>query len=566
MGSPVTTIWDTGGTRVSMWDTAGRIAWGGGGSTSITEQIAAARPTSFLHTWDIAQDGSRDYSTIAEACAAAKAVTVAENGPRQAGWASPYRRHRFRIWPGQYKEPNADFPSHFALIGMGDEPGDVRIWDDRGTPGSGGKDENGNKSGENIINTSGRSMWVENVWLDHASPDPEWHSIRIVGPSGDVGRTGYDRMTAVFSRVRMTSHFDGMAGKCAMDATITHYDVLMDRVWFDTPGQPQAINAHIGRSAAHPSSLIFYGCSVTAGYNFVDDPTLPNGGRFADGTIPGAIPVGIHDTHGGRDVAYWVEADESVWDVGRQAQAPDTPPRGALAVVKYAASASPMHISALPTIDNEAPSLIVRASTGEWLADPQEYTGHGNVDRVIPAAIPEFTIRDGAGGGEREFYGPNPADVPPPAVLSSEGGTRAVELPAGRVYFLPIPVANVGFQLRSIAWSLNSPHPIATATAYGDPDTGIPYSTAPRQMWVAGAVDASSGTAGVAPRWYYPGHGTIWVALATQGAVGEGHVVAQGGPQVYYADAYAGGTIPDIAELAPLPDGEPYPAVTVRRS
>ena len=576
----MTHVYTTSGQEISVWDTFGRLVWGPSSEPpdpdpeipddpqTIAEQIAAARPTTFVRTWDIAQDGSKQFTTIADAVNAARAVIVAENGARQPARLSPYRRHRFRIWPGEYKEPNPAFPSHFALIGMGDEPEDVRIWDDRGYAGTGGTNPDGSKSGENIINTSGKSMWVENVWLDHQSDDPEWHSVRMVGPSGNVGEAGYTRMTAVFSRVRMTSAADGMAGKCAFDATITHYDAVFDRVWFDTPGQPQAVNAHIGYANVHsPTSLTFHGCSITAGYDFIDDPTLPHNGRFADGSLPGAIPIGIHAPQDGQDIAYWVETDDSVWDVGRQAPGPEVPPRGGLGLVMYPESQASFHVSELPQIDPEAPSLIINDPQQGWLPDLDEYTTVGHVDRIIPDLIPVLgEIRDGTSRAERDFYGLNPTTHPAPAVISAAGTQQTVTLPAGRVYFVPIDLPETEFQARSVRFELAGAGQVGIATAYAHPTTGVPYSTAIGQLWKSGAVNASAGQVTVPPRWYYPGHGQMWVAIGTEGVTGHGAVTSEGGPTVYYADGYEGGTVPDMPELSVLAVGEPYPLVSVART
>lgn len=575
----MTHVYTTSGQEISVWDALGRLVWGPSGGPpdsdpeipddpqTIAEQIAAARPTTFVRTWDIAQDGSKQFATIADAVNAARAVIVAENGTRQPSRLSPYRRHRFRIWPGEYKEPNPAFPSHFALIGMGDEPEDVRIWDDRGYAGTGGTNPDGSKSGENIINSSGKSMWVENVWLDHQSDDPEWHSLRIVGPSGTIGENGYTRMTAVFSKVRMTSAFDGMAGKCAFDATISHYDTVLDRVWFDTPGQGQAINAHIGYNAASTSSLIFHGCKVTAGYNFVPDPTLPNDGYFPDGSMPGSIPVGLHAPQAGGDSLYWVETEDSLWDVGRKQNAPEVPPRGAIAAVMYNTSTASFHISDLPQIDPESPRLLISDPHEGWLIDQDEYALTGTLDRIIPDLIPVLgEIRDGTSGAERDFYGLNPTTHATPEVISAAGTQQTVTLPAGRVYFVPIDLPETEFQARSVRLELAGAGQVGIATAYAHPTTGVPYSTAIGQLWKSGGVNASAGQASVSPRWYYPGHGQMWVAIGTEGATGHGAVTAEGGPTVYYADGYEGGTVPDMPELSVLAVGEPYPLVSVART
>lgn len=568
MGDSVTTLWDTTGNPVSVWDATGNLIWENSpdpvdpvGPDTIEGQIAAARPTKFTHIWDIAADGSKDYTTITAAAAAAEAVTAAENGGRMRTWVSPHRRHLFRVWPGEYREPNVQFPSHFALIGMGSVPEDVRIWDDRGHDWVNDPNPPTGKYGENIINSSGRSMWVENLWMDHQHSDPKWHAIRIVGAAGDIGRNHYTPMTAMFRSVRMTSAATGLAGKCAVDATISQYEVVFDQCWFDTPGQPQAVNFLLGYESHIPSAVIFHGCKVTAGYDFIDDPLLPNNGRFADGTIPGAIPIGVHGAQGGAGAAYWVETADSAWDIGRQAPAPDVPPRSGIAVVPSTASITQFHISDLPVIDPESPSLIVNSGAG-WIEDPVEYSERGHLDRVIPDTIPELTARDGASALERAFYGPDPAVVPPPARVTPVGSPVQASFPAGRIYFVPIPAPNVGFRLGAAEWDLATDGDIGVASAYSNPLTGVPYSTAGGQMWASGAAPSGATSATMIRRWYYPGHGTMWLAVGTQGADGTGILATEAGPTVYFADAYTGGSLPSVEQLAVLPAGEAYPVVT----
>ena len=556
MGGRVTTLYDINGNPASVYDTAGKRIWGPP-VTAPDPSPALPMLDSYMRwawVWDVAADGSRDYTTLTEAASAARSAEAGLLGHTRAyGWSSPYRAHLFRVWPGEYKEANWLAPTHFGLMGMGERPEDVRLWDDRGYAGSGGKNPEGQKSGENILNVAGKTVHVENVWLDHASDDPEWHSIRIVGPAGDAGRKNIEAHQAIFRDVRMTSAGDGMAGKCALDATTSRFDTTFHRVWFDTPGQPQAINLHPG-NGRH----LFVGCSITAGYDFIDDPTLPNNGRFADGTYPGAIPVGIH-THGnsyeGMELT-WVETADSVWDVGRQAPDPSVPPRGGIALIAYNGLFGTYHIDAdLPKPDPESPALLVK--DGDWIPDPDTHTNRLILDRDTPTDqdADALAMDHRISKREREFYGADPQAAPPPAELIPGGTAGNGSLDAG-TYWIAYDLPDVGVIVDKATYDLTSTGTVSVGTSYADLQTGAPVTSAAGGLY-QGGVQAASGPASFAliPRWYYPGHKRVWVKVSLSAPTNGATTTAMEG-RAYYA-------APGATELVPVPEGQALPSVVI---
>lgn len=550
----MTTLYDTAGHPVSVYDTTGRRVWGPPVAEEIDPLPMLDSYMRFTQVWDIAADGSRDYTTITAAAAAARDFEAAVIGnTRNLGWTNPYRAHLFRVWPGEYKEANWPAPTHFGILGMGDRPEDVRIWDDRGYAGTGGTNPDGSKSGENILNVAGKTVHVENVWLDHQSDDPEWHSIRVVGPAGDAGRQGVEAHQAIFRDVRMTSARNGMDGKCAYDATTGRYDTTFHRVWFDTPGQGQAINLHAG-DGRH----LFIGCSITAGYDKIADPTLPNDGFFPDGSVPGAIPVGIH-VSGSSETTLdltWAETRTSVWDVGRYEPYPDVPPRGTMALVTYAGKSGTFRIDTdLPHLEPDVPALLV--NDGGWISDPDVYTAKAQLVRT--------TLPDGEADAlaevhrlsdrERAFYGADPASVRPPDSLDPTGVRATRTIPAG-TYWLSYELPDVGVIVDKAVYDLSSDGAVSIGTAYQNMSTGEPETTAARGLYQGGAATATGpDTYKLISRWYYPGHKRAWIRVVLTADATGATTTAVGG-QAYFTDP-AGST------LRPVPAGGVVPAVTI---
>lgn len=520
-------------------------------------QIASWRPTVYAGTYDVAADGSKTYLTISDACTAALAAGHGIN---------PHTRARIRIWPGLYYDKRIGGTlSHFALIGMGATVEDVRIWHDQGYAGNEGVDpETGLTVGGNIATLTGRSVYVSNLWLDHQSVDPEWHAIRIAGDSGNIGVSQYARYTTMLENVRMTSAYAGWAGKCAADMTVGNIDLVFSRVWFDTPGQPQAVNGitnYLPGTGDIPSRVVYYGCKVTAGYGWTADTTLPYDGHYSDGvTVPGAIPIGLPDFGAGSaDEVWWIETSDSEWDIGHGADY-DEPPRAAIAVVKAEAGCNgAFHIDPdVPAPATESPALLVITADGS-VADPADpYTAAGGtVDRIIPATLP-LDITEGASADEWDFYGPSLSGGP--ARLAGPATGSPVALTAGRIYFVPVPIGALAVKVGAVGVSASGAGVMAVGTAYTNPTTGAPYFTP-----TTGLVRSNQSAVGnldvpLTSRWFYPGHGVAWLAVAASDAVSATGATVGVGDAIYYADGYVSGSLPSaITSLAVLPEGATYP-------
>lgn len=527
-------------------------------STSpLAAQVASWRPVTFAGTYDVAADGSKGYLTIAAACAAAVAAGHGIN---------PHARARIRLWPGSYYEKTIGGTlSHFALIGMGSTVEDVRIWHDQGYAGNEGIDpETGLPVGGNIATLTGRSVYVSNLWLDHQNVDPEWHSIRIAGDSGNIGVAKYARYTTMFENVRMTSAYGGWAGKCATDMTVGNIDLVFAGVWFDTPGQPQAVSAvanYLTPTGGIPSRVVYYGCKVTAGYGWTADTTLPYDGHYSDGvTVPGAIPIGLPDFGSGSgDEVWWIESADSEWDIGYGTDY-DEPPRAAIAVVKAGVGRNAIyHIDpAVPAPSVGSPPLIVITSSGTIANPTAPYVAAGGqVDRIIPATLP-LDITDGASADEWDFYGPDPATGP--ARLATGEAGQPVTLTAGRIYFVPVPVGAVAVKVGAVGVEASGSGVMAVGTAYTNPATGAPYYTAATYLLRSAESPVGGLDVGLPARWAYPGHGVIWLALAASAAITAVGATVDAGAVVYYADGYTSGSLPSaISSIAHLAEGQPYP-------
>lgn len=534
--------------------------------TGLAAALGAARPTVFAATYDVGP--GRPYATIGAAATAARADDRAWNKSGRYDWGSPYLRRRIRVWPGSYYEYNLNLPVHCALVGMGATPDEVRIWHDAGSAGYEGRDPvTGEIIGGNILVTTGRSAYVSNLWLDHQSDDPEWHSIRDSGPAGEIGLRGRQRRTVFFEDVHMSSAVAGMAGKCAADLTPSGVDMIFHRVHFDTPGQPQAVNGIVNyyKVPGGRSNFLYAGCKVTSSYGWTADPTLPNNGYDADGSPGDPAPVGLPDFGAASgDRLWWIETGDSAWDFGSYGQ----PYQGSAVVVKKDETRynAELHLDpAIPAPPDGAPDvrLVTTHTTGPA---PDSYTAYGVVDRVVDKAALPFPVADGMGAAEQAFYGPDPAVSPAPAALTTGEAASTGTVPGGRVYWVPVPVGSSMVRSEKVRLTSDAGVGVAFATAYEDEaKPGEPYRTAAGQMWKTNELATTTGGEyAINPRLYYPGHGTVWVAVAfTAATEAQCGTVRAGGPTIWYTDGYTNGPLPDTPTVTALPVGSVYPLVSV---
>lgn len=575
VGDAVTVLWDTARRAVSVWDTGGNLVWGEGGepveptpSTPFGLQLDAAMPRSYMMTLDVRADGTGDYTTISAATEAVQSHrrTLDGNGGRT-GWATPYQWALIRVWPGEYQEYRITRSSMVHVVGMGERPEDVHVWsaDSEATDRTDPAGMRSSTGGGNIAQLHAQSQILENMHLDHQHWDPGWHAVWCSAGSGTVGLKDYAFDTSILRRCRLTSVSDGLAGKCAADITIGSHTLIFDECWFDAPGQPQAVNGIIGYADPFhgmPSRIVYNHCSVTAAYEWHEDPTLPNNGRqFANGLPAPASPMGMPDS--GRslgDEAWWI--DGGSWDLGPH----ETGFRAAITIAKYGNGAAKHHIDpSVPSPPPESPSLPERengpvavVATGNGL-DWQEVgmepitSAGGVVDRVVPEVVP-LGLSSGVCANARAFYGADPAVVPAPPILASPGTGMAATVPAG-TYLMRVPAAEVAVMVGAVDVDLAGSGTMRLGTAYQEPAEGTPtpYRTASGQVWTSGATAIASGHSPVIRRWLMPGHGHLWLGITlTSEATGRGALRTSAEPVYYSPD----GTW-ETAE--PLPLGQPYP-------
>lgn len=508
-----------------------------------TGAVLAVRPTTFAETYDVG--AGWEYATIGEALTAANADHNLWVGTasQQLVQTSPYHRRLIRVHPGTYAEGALSPLGHTAIVGTTGDPADVIVtW--------GGA--------SNVLVATGRSLYVAHLTLDHTDPDPEWHPMRNAGSAGDIGMGPWQPRTGLFDNVVFRTAFEGEAGKSAVDTTPGgNCHLIYHRCWFDSPGQPQAINMSVNYPAPGLTSASwFIDCKVTSNYGWTEDPTLPNNG-YTDGThtTPNPpAPVGFPDKGnqqvggvGRADTLVWVGGE---WDIGDHI----TPIQGLIRIPNLDAGDN-----ALFTIDPDLPEGIGGAVA----------VNIGNADNLT-RAVPEldYPIADGISDYEVAFYGPDPADSDPVVtVAASAVGTSSVTVPANRVFWIPVELPEVMIRAGKVRVTTTSGGGnLATATAlpaYGTPGAIEPDSAGRRASGVV-AVAAGQQDVTLTARWYYPGYGRVWVGVAfsaeTSVAGWSGSEVP--GLDVLYTDGWTGAAL-DPAGATALAAGQPIPAVTI---
>lgn len=531
--------------------------------TQIGTALRAAMPTSFAATFDVGP--GRPHATIASAVTAARAEARRVNNSPYVGdeWTDPYRRVLIRVWPGEYHGPVTGLPIHTTILGMGANPQDVRIWDDVGDPGAGGH----TGIGANVISTTGTSVHLRNVWLDHTNDDPEWHPIRDAGSSGTSGLRGVQSRTVILDEVDLTCAPTGMAGKSALDGTMDG-TVILHRTRFLTPGQPQALNCGVNilsAAARIKTRVVFADCSITCAHGFVEDPTLPNNGRDLDGTPGDPAPIGLVDNSGasGDTSVWWVQGPRSTWDVGTET---GQKIQGNIVVVTKG-SPTKFHLDPavpLPPTSGSPRVLVKDKPTATSTALPSggsmTNAAGGVVDWDTSEALSVVQgIQQGASVDERAFYGPRPSASDPTRAATTITPTT-VTLTAGRIYLVPVPLPATMLRVAKIGVDMTGSGSCAVGNAYPDPSTGAPSGS----FISSGATTPRAGDIGLGARWFYPGHHVAWVAVAVTDSVSaKGATWQTSHPAVRVLDGYTGGLITSIAGSTPIPAGAAYPLPTI---
>lgn len=513
-------------------------------ATSTSTPLSPFAPTEFAHTYEVG--AGKPYATITAAIAASVADHNTWVGTSsQAGiQTSPHRWRRVIVHPGTYSEGALAPLGHTAIIGASGDRGDVVVtWD----------------GASNVLVVTGRTLYVANLTLEHTDPDPEWHPIRNAGPAGDVGMQAWQHRTTVFDNVRFSADFEGAAGKSAVDTTPGAACTIVYRdCWFDTPGQPQAINMSIATPSLNPAigQTWFINCKVTANYGWTEDPTLPNWG-YTDGThtTPASpAPVGLPDKGnqqaggvGRVDEVYWTGGE---WDIGDHI----TPIQGLIVAPNGHAGDNALYVidPSLPEGIEGGPSVKI--------------TNAANLTRTLPDldAIP---ITDGVSEDEWAFFGPDEAG--PVTMAASDVPTTTVTVPAGRVFWLPVelPAQMIragGIRIETAPGASGNAVVAHALASYGNPDA-IEADASGRRSSATAAVTPGQQAITLTARWYYPGYGRIWIGVVF---TEETDVIGWASPaipdlDVLYTDGWDGVTALNPTGATTLGDGEPFPAAWI---
>ena len=248
----MTVAWDTAGAVASVWDTAGTLVWGSGAPgpepqpgwpfpTTEDSLVLQARPAAWAVVYEVAADGSQDYTSIS-------AALDAEQGRRSAAQiqgVGPQDYAIVRVHPGVYEEKIRSFPQ-WALVGVTGERDDVLITADMDAT-------------DNPVLSATQSMYVENVTFSAT------YSVLEVPPPGDTravvwnSNAGPDT-TIVFVNVRTDSR-NAVLNSCAMQPGHRN-TYLFYRCRFETHGLPsqtgrsngfQPFNVQTGLDVRYPN-------------------------------------------------------------------------------------------------------------------------------------------------------------------------------------------------------------------------------------------------------------------------------------------------------------------------
>lgn len=248
----MTVVWDTEGAEASVWDTAGTLVWGSGAPgpepqpgwpfpTTEDSLVLQARPAAWAVVYEVAADGSQDYTSIS-------AALDAEQGRRSAAQiqgVGPQDYAIVRVHPGVYEEKIRSFPQ-WALVGVTGERDDVLITADMDAT-------------DNPVLSATQSMYVESVTFTAT------YSETAVPPPGDTravvwnSNAGPDT-TIVFVNVRTDSR-NAVLNSCAMQPGHRN-TYLFYRSRFETHGLPsqtghsngfQPFNVQTGLDVRYPN-------------------------------------------------------------------------------------------------------------------------------------------------------------------------------------------------------------------------------------------------------------------------------------------------------------------------
>lgn len=446
-------------------------------SQQVLKDSKNLEPSTYAKTFvvDSAGAGTRSYRTIKDAFTAVAAAKAAALGmssfvPAQ---SVPWVWHKVEIKPGDYNEALV-VPPHTAVVGMGAHPDDVRIhW--------GG--------GDNVVETSGRSMYMKNVLLEHTSDDPSAHPMREAGPAGDAGLKRAQRRTACFESVHFKSAPTAPLGKCTNDMVPFGISIAFVDCVFDGPGQPQSINlvTDATNEMSGAIDVSFVGCKVISNHAQHPDKQI--------NAQPGpAAPFGGPDAGNGRpDKVLWMNGS---WDI--------TKVYGVQGLL----------VLPLASIDDKLPHPA--AGTRYYLVNEGSVPGVTTV-KAAPQAHIEHSVPQGYrlpvgtfGPGEKKFFGEKPPKSAEHIVVGPQS-TQTMQVKAGDIYWLPFEPGTRTLSIDTVHIDKVSAGSIAASVALEE--NGAPIEDGNGRT-DGGAGKPGTGETTLSRRWFFPGQGSMWVGVA----------------------------------------------------
>lgn len=496
------------------------------GPERIKKQTEHLEPTTYVKTYDVNPAGGQgSYKTIQEAYAAvlkdkAEALGIAGMVLAQ---SNPWDWRLIRVAPGVYKGGAAGIPPHTALVGQGEKPEDVRIT-------FGGNDD--------TLATTGRSAYIRNLQVEYEGRNPDVHPFRDEGASGDVGLGNCQERTVTLQSVRMKSVVGGSGGQTAADimtgpgVSLSFIDCV-----FDAEGQAQAVNLVTDAGpGTRTAQFAFVGCTVRANFSQHPDPARGQ-------SVVTAYVTGFPDFGEGRgDTVLWMDGS---WQVGSAA--------GVGSLLTFPLVKDPSN-----------PDLkAARAGTTYIVVNPGSFPGAPLLvaDRTKPstAAVPTtFDLPMGClSAKEKTFFGSQPSRTPS-RLSPRNAGSGNVAVKAGEVHWVGVDLGSAA--LRVIGADLGG----TPADAVGSVQVRLDHDGRPHKDLNAMTASTSRAAGGdstvpLQPRWFYPGQGIVWVAIAyARDAKVPAMRAAKG--QAFISTGYSPGKdLPDPTAARAVPEGALVP-------
>lgn len=490
------------------------------GPQRMREMAKHLEPTGYVKSYRVDASGKGGAHTSFKACYEAIAKDRSERlGTAAAAQSNIWDWRRVLVAPGTYAETAGGVPSHVALIGEGKAPSDVHV----------------RTTGDvDAMATTGRSVYVRNIWFEQADDNPDSHALREQGQAGDVGLGPLQRRTIVFDGCVFTSGGAGAWGKSAVDIMPGPGTFMVFHgCTFDAPNQQQQVNVVTNAQPSRaPSNFAFIGCKVAGNHK-----------RAGNSDASLAFPVGAPDFSEGRDEVFlWMDG---AWALG------DAVKVGALLAFPSALDAT-----------NGAVTQK-RASTSYVVISPGEHQGAKAMapdgTKAPTDAVPKgFMLPlEGVSEQERTFFGTMPTRAHA-KIEPGEAADGTVTLTKGEVMWVALDLG--GRAVRTKGLDLGS-------GARGQFVAAVTLDSKGKPLLDGNALTSGNGTGSAVTlesHWYYPGQGPVWVAVAATADTTVPAVKAKAG-QAYGATGFTG-DLSQASALTAVAAGTPVPRVTILSS